>query len=141
MATETNLKERMQLWHKGLAQVTGAMSLSYFGTGLSKGVLVEWARRVQIVHDDMVALAEMRSSELDASGKRVLDIVASPAPTAKRETRGTPKPVSAASTESDHETLTPPSSDTEKKRVDSKTPAAQTAVGVNPVKASRRKKA
>lgn len=89
-AVPTNLKDRMMLWHKGLAQVTGAMALSYFGTGLPRGVAVEWARRARIVADDMDAIANGKASALDETGQRVLDCVASPAPTARRETRGVP---------------------------------------------------
>lgn len=104
-----NLKNRMMLWHKGLCQLTGAMSLSFFGSGLQKAVIQEWADRAHIIAADMQALVDGQPSKLDKAGRAELDYVAQAAATAKRPERGTPKPPVGPTEETSHEVANPSS--------------------------------
>jgi len=47
------LKIRLDYWHKAAALVTGAISMSYSGTGISKRVLLEWSKLLRAVADDI----------------------------------------------------------------------------------------
>jgi len=47
------LKQRLDYWHKGAALVTGAISMSYSGKGISRRVLREWAALLRAVADDI----------------------------------------------------------------------------------------
>jgi hypothetical protein len=51
--TSEPLKQRLDYWHKGAALVTGAISMSYSGKGISRRVLREWYDLLRAVADDI----------------------------------------------------------------------------------------
>lgn len=76
-----DLKNRLLLWHRVLAQMTGTMSLAYGGKGLSKKTLNEWAERIDVVRLDMLSIQGVETSRLDMQGREALRLAARTAPT------------------------------------------------------------
>ena len=76
----TDLRQRLLLWHRVLAQMTGTLSLSYGGKGLKKSALDEWATRLETVATDMRSISGPENSRLDMSTREVLRSAARTAP-------------------------------------------------------------
>lgn len=75
------LRNRLLLWHKVLAQLTGTLSLCYGGSGLRKASLMDWVERLRSVADDIQAVAENRAPVLDEQGLRMMKSLGATAPT------------------------------------------------------------
>lgn len=77
-----DFRNRLLLWHRALAQMTGTLSLSYGGKGVSRAAMKEWASRLRIVAADMESITGVENSRLDRAGRDKLLYVASTAPLA-----------------------------------------------------------
>lgn len=76
----TDLRQRLLLWHRVLAQMSGTLSLSYGGSGLKKSALDEWATRLETVALDMRSITSVANSRLDIDQRAVLRSAARTAP-------------------------------------------------------------
>jgi hypothetical protein len=59
------LKQRLDYWHKACALVTGAISLSYSGKGISRRVLCEWRDLLRATADDIDKVVNVNNTPAD----------------------------------------------------------------------------
>lgn len=52
-------KDRLAYWHKSIAQITGAMSMCYQGTGIKRHVLAEWERVLTMIAADIRRIGKL----------------------------------------------------------------------------------
>lgn len=80
-----DFRNRLLLWHRTLAQMTGTLSLSYGGKGVSRAAMQEWASRLRTVATDMESITGVENSRLDKAGRSRLLYAASTAPLAHEQ--------------------------------------------------------